>query len=528
LQETKYHLTNHIYLNGVYAPVGDENTGVLLEVEEGALPKDLDGLFVRNGPNPIPSQIAKRYHWFDGHGMLHNVRIEPLPQPSATYSNSYIPTPRYEIEKKLGEEVFSHVGEFTGVTGILKALLVNSGIPKAYGLTTLTSGQANTHTVMYNNKFLCCHEASLPFEVQLDNDGRIVQAVGFEEFNGVLDYPMSAHPKKDPVTGNFLFHGYAGDATLVKRYGPIKVGEYDTQRHQMLYYIGVRPDDEHTSFAHDMLFTKNWMVVYDSSVHFDTSKILEANTSFFNYNAAVTLRIALIPRLGSKNGNETALSSNDVIWIDAGTSHVMIHPLAAWEEEDGTVVLWSPIGDYFDGNIDSGLNVYHMAEFRMNPRTGRLLSKTMIDTTYNVEFPRVRDDCLGHFCRFGYAGIMDPTLGGDGLFSGFTVWDMEKRTLHKAVLYRKGDIGGEPVVIPKPGRTESNAVYLGTFVHNTNDNQSYFVLYDGEGDNSLVTRLKVPHRVPIGFHGQWVSGDELRAHVNYHATKFHQETPVVV
>jgi carotenoid cleavage dioxygenase-like enzyme len=522
LQETKHHLAHHVYLHGNYAPVTEEHRAVPLQVVEGALPEDLDGLFVRNGPNPIVTQITKRYHWFDGHGMLHNVRIQSQPQPSATYSNSYIPTPRYEIEKKLKKEIFYHVGELTGVTGILKAVIFAPSIIQAFGLGPLTISQANTQTVMYDNKFMCCHEASLPFEVQLDNDGGIVKAVGFEDFGGVLDYPMSAHPKKDPLTGNFLFHGYAGDAPLVKRYGPIKVGEYDTQRHQMLYYLGVSPDDKHTSFAHDMLFTKNWIIVNDSSVQLDVSRILDPEVSFFNFNSAVTLRMGLVSRIGrTREDNATNAMHRDVVWIDTGTAYSMIHPLNAWEEDDGTVVLWSPLGSGFDGTLtnSSNRNAFYMTELRLDPKSRRLVSTKVIDANYNVEFSRVRDDCLGRFCRHGYSGISDESLGGAALFSGFVVWDMEKGELLKAVSYPSGDIGQEPVVLPKNGRNESNAVYLGTYLYNSIEQKSYFVLYDGENDYGVVAKLRIPYRVPYGTHGQWVPGEELQAHLDHHASK---------
>jgi carotenoid cleavage dioxygenase-like enzyme len=527
-QETKGHLAGHIYLHGNYAPVAEEQLGgVPLEVEQGALPDDLDGLFVRNGPNPIPSQITKRYHWFDGHGMLHNVRFLPRSQgeqghPSATYSNQFIPTPRYQIEKSLGKEVFLRVGEVTGLIGVIKILFMSTPIYKAHGVTVLTAGQANTHTIMYENKFLCCHEGGLPFEVQLDNDGRIVRAVGFEDFDGVLDYPVSAHTKRDPVTGNLVFHGYAGDPELLKRDGPIKVGEWDTRGKEVISYFGVSPGDNHTSFAHDVAFTKNWIIVFDSSVHFDGSKIMEANSSFFAYNQAAPLRLGLVPRRTlseARDGGSQAVSSSDVVWIDTGAANALIHALNAWEEDDGTVVLWTPLGDDFDGSLCNASNKYHMTELRLNPASRSLVSKKLIDSNYNVEFGRVRDDCLGRFCRFGYAGILDQSLGGDGLFSGFTVWDMDKGELHKAVFYPNGEVGQEPVVIPKKGRNESNAVYMGTFIYQSSEKQSYFVLYDGENDFDLVAKLRVPYRVPYGFHGQWVTGHELRAHIIYHASK---------
>ena len=41
----------------------------------GELPAELDGMFIRNGPNP---QFAPRgpYHWFAGDGMIHAFHIE--------------------------------------------------------------------------------------------------------------------------------------------------------------------------------------------------------------------------------------------------------------------------------------------------------------------------------------------------------------------------------------------------------------------------------------------------------------------
>jgi carotenoid cleavage dioxygenase len=60
------------YLAGNFAPVKDENFNVPMKIEYGAIPNDLSGLFLRIGPNPIPHHIMKRYHWFDGHGMIHS------------------------------------------------------------------------------------------------------------------------------------------------------------------------------------------------------------------------------------------------------------------------------------------------------------------------------------------------------------------------------------------------------------------------------------------------------------------------
>ena len=71
------------YLAGPYAPTHDEVTLRDLEVV-GEIPDDLNGVYVRNGPNPQHEPIG-RYHWFDGDGMVHAVHFADgqadLPQP---------------------------------------------------------------------------------------------------------------------------------------------------------------------------------------------------------------------------------------------------------------------------------------------------------------------------------------------------------------------------------------------------------------------------------------------------------------
>ena len=137
----------------------------------------------------------------------------------------------------------------------------------------------------------------------------------------------------------------------------MEVGDYDASRQSLVTYVGIKaPCDTppRSSFAHDLAFTKNWMVIFESSVQFDKTKILSRNESVLAFQRQVPKQIGFIPRF---------------VWIDAGTHHALVHALNAWEEKDGTVVLWLPVGDDFDGDIDTGVNMFLMIEFRMNPRT---------------------------------------------------------------------------------------------------------------------------------------------------------------
>ena len=62
------------YLTDGYAPVREEVTALDLMVT-GELPVELNGRWLRNGPNPIGDVDPASHHWFRGDGMVHGVRL---------------------------------------------------------------------------------------------------------------------------------------------------------------------------------------------------------------------------------------------------------------------------------------------------------------------------------------------------------------------------------------------------------------------------------------------------------------------
>src|SRR6266498_891980 len=82
------------YLVGNFAPVRDErderderdDAGLAIT---GAIPPELDGLLLRNGPNPILDPEPTAYHWFNGDGMLHGIELS---ERQARYRNRWVRT----------------------------------------------------------------------------------------------------------------------------------------------------------------------------------------------------------------------------------------------------------------------------------------------------------------------------------------------------------------------------------------------------------------------------------------------------
>ena len=69
---------NNYALRGNFAPIDNELQYEieLSMIKEGAIPKDINGVFLRNGPNPLILPDHNRHHWFDGDGHIHGFRIK--------------------------------------------------------------------------------------------------------------------------------------------------------------------------------------------------------------------------------------------------------------------------------------------------------------------------------------------------------------------------------------------------------------------------------------------------------------------
>ena len=96
-------------LTGAFAPIFEEY--VLDEFDvEGEIPSDLNGVYLRNGPNPR-FEPNGNYHVFDGDGMLHAAHFD---RGKVTYRNKWVRTAGWLEEDALGGT------EFWGIMSTLR------------------------------------------------------------------------------------------------------------------------------------------------------------------------------------------------------------------------------------------------------------------------------------------------------------------------------------------------------------------------------------------------------------------------
>ena len=95
--------SNNPFLNGIFAPLQTELHDTPLKVMAGAIPKDLTGTYLRNGPNARFTPIGSYTYPLDGDGMIHAVSFA---EGRAAYKNRYVRTPSMAAEERAGRALW--------------------------------------------------------------------------------------------------------------------------------------------------------------------------------------------------------------------------------------------------------------------------------------------------------------------------------------------------------------------------------------------------------------------------------------
>lgn len=426
------------WMSGNYAPVPDEIEAFDLEVE-GALPPELDGLFVRNGPNPYPDGSP---HWFMGDGMLHGVRISG--GQALWYRNRYVDT-----------------------------LAHRSGMGD-----NIAANRANTSIKAHAGKLLALYEAAVPVEI----DPSDLTTQGDYDFAGALSRPMTAHPKIDARTGEMFFIGYSPFPPYLTYHVVDATGALTRS---------VEIAMDHSSMMHDVQVTESHALVFDLPVHFDLA-LLEGGGGFpFRWVPEAASRIGILPRDGS---------SAEPTWVEIDTCY-MFHTFNAFEDAEGGIVLE---GCRMPSLWQMGLNDMSESQvpwrWRIDPEAGTV-SETQLEE-FTADFPIVdarrhgREHRMNYLLRFRDA---DPM----GIATPNAIVKMDRQTGASDV-WDSGDIQPDETLFVPGGDAEDEG-WLMTFAFDRTTRRSEVLVLDASAVASgPVARVKLPRRVPHGFHGTWL------------------------
>jgi len=441
----------HPFLTGLHEPMTEELTVENLEVT-GEIPRALDGRYLRIGPNPIDAD-ARSYHWFLGDGMAHGLRLQG--GRARWYRNRWIRSAA--VSRALGE-------------------------PPVAAPPDRDRSVVNTNVLGFAGQTWALVEAGTA-PVRL---GETLETLAYDDFGGTLAGGFSAHPHMDPATGEL--HAIAYDAH-----------DQATVRHVVVAPDGrVRREEpvkvSHGPSIHDCAITERYVLVFDLPVTFSMSALIGGHPFPYRWNAKHRARVGLLPREGR---------GDEVIWCDVDPCYVF-HVANAYDAPDGRVIIDLVAHETMFADSEQGPDSPRSAleRWTVDPQARRV-DREVVDVRAQ-EFPRIDERLFGRRHRYVYTLRLPDSR--EPAFVGAT--SLLKHDLETGRT-QTCDFGsqrypGEFVFVPAHADAAEDEGWLMGLVVDMASKTTELVILDAQDfEGPPRAAVRIPHRVPPGFHGNW-------------------------
>lgn len=462
--------SHHPYLNGAWTPQHEEVDAVDLEVIEGAIPPEIDGVYLRNTENPVHQPLG-RYHPFDGDGMIHQVAFR---DGRADYRNRFIRTRGFEAEQEAG-------GALWGGLADSPALARRPGFGAHGALKDSSSTDVVVHAGMGLSTFYQCGEG-------YRFDLLTLETLGVEAWVPIDG--ISAHPKVDEATGELLFFNYSKHPPF------LHFGIVDADNRLTSYRPVPVPGPR---LPHDMAFTERFAILNDMPMFWD-AELLKRDIHAVRLHEGLPSRFALVPRAGG-----------EMRWFEAAPTYVL-HWLNAFEDGDEVVLdgyfqkepMPPPRADAPAGfgammaYLDAHSFRPHLHRWRFNLADGSTREEALDSRV--LEFGTMDQRRAGRPYRWAYSTMLEP---GWFLFTGWVKHDLATGESRE---YRlpPGRFASEAPFVPRPGGTAEDDGWLVSFITDETLGTSECVLIDAARiEDGPICRVALPHKISSGTHACW-------------------------
>lgn len=449
------------HLQNPFAPATEEITAFDLPVT-GTLPRDLEGRYLRIGPNALGVEDPAAHHWANGPGMIHGVRIRD--GKAEWYRNRWVRS---------------------------SSVLTGLGEPaRDNGLPAETDASPNTHVIQHAGRTLALMEAGAPpYEMDFDLNTVGIFASGIT----AQGFTTSPHSKLDPHTGELH--------SLANLPGVEYVQHIVSDRTGQVTGVTDIPIPGRTRYLHDFSITERYVILYDTPAVFDSEALQRGvdDVSLLTWDYDSPGRVGILPRSGGP-----------VRWIESDPSFLG-HTLNAYD--DGSSIVLDLV------RMDGPLNLDHPASMRPT------LDRWHVDLIQGVvqrkrlddrpqEFPRVNDSRSTRPHRYGYSAANELITGAfpmndehhhDAVNDALIKHDLTRGST-EVHSFPTGTTVGEAAFAAEPaGSGEEDEGYLMAYAHDPDRGAADLVVLSAQDfTGAPVARVHLPARVPLGFHGSWI------------------------
>ncbi|MDA5194765.1 carotenoid oxygenase family protein [Govanella unica] len=467
------------YLVPPFGPVHAEVTAEDLDIIAGEVPRDLDGVYLRTGPNPRVL-ASGRPHWFDGDGMIHGAEIR---DGRITYRNRWVDTTGLGMELDAGAAIWP---------GLMSP--PDRSLKMAWGSDHFLKDASNTDVAVYQggavSTFYQCGDA---YRI----DARTLETKGTIELPRMGVRSMSAHPKADEQTGELLFFDYDSKPPYMT-YG-VLAPDGSLRHHVAIDLPGAR-------LPHDMAITENYTILHDLPLFWDP-KLLARDIHKVTFYPDMPSRFGIIPRYGK---------GDSIRWFEADPCYIY-HTVNAWEDGDEIVMIacrhMEPeprrnLGDTEFSRMMAWLRMdATLRRWRFNLKTGEVKEEILDDL--NSEFPTINGLMTGRKSRYCY----NVTIADHDVlwFDGLIKYDLETGRSDRYRLPEGWMLSESPFAPRKGSRAEDDG-YVISYATESASGKSEVLIFDAQNiSTGPICRAAVPQRIPPGFHSCWVRGETIPA-----------------
>ena len=444
-------------LQGIFAPVHDERDLDAAITISGRVPDDLHGAYLRNGPNPLFPPLGGYTFPFDGDAMIHGLWFD---EGRVRYRNRFVWTDELCLERDAGRALFG---------GVLSGYVPDAdAVPAAFAGSHKTTPFINV--VQHAGRLFACAESQTWWEVDTD-----LATTGPVHFDGSMAR-LTAHPKRDPITGELILFVYRHDAPYLM-WGIVGPDGEAT--------VPMQPLDvpDAPLMVHDFAITEHYLVFVLAPLLFDPTGQHDFGPIAWQPERGTT--IAVVPRPGTPGS--VRVFETEAFW--------MWHVANAYEDGERIIVDTHRMDDPFTASPGT----VQLVRLAIDLAAGTVSMDRRDDRS--CEFARIDDRLIGrrHDWFIISADSGDNPFGADAFDQ---LWRVEGDS--GAITERRlGAEGiGESIFAP---RADGDGGYVLSYLYTLDGDTTDLLILDVDDlDGDEVARIHLPVRVPLGLHGSWV------------------------